>query len=170
MPVLLRTLLFTAIVPGTVAGWLPWWFVHRAGDAGLAGAHVELGPLRHAGWLLAAAGACGYLRCALNFTFRGDGTPSPLDPPRKFVATGLYRHVRNPMYVAIGALLVGESLLYQSPLLLAWPAVLFPTFHLFVVLHEEPTLRARFGESYAAYRRAVPRWLPRWRPWDATAQ
>jgi protein-S-isoprenylcysteine O-methyltransferase Ste14 len=162
-PLFVRALAFTVIVPGTLCAWLPWWLVRAAREHDWPGAHAELGALRWLGWLLIGAGGAGYLLCVVDFGRRGQGTPNPMDPPRRFVASGLYRHVRNPMYVCIGGLLLGEALAYEAPLLAALPAALWIAFHLFVVLYEEPVLARTFGDSYADYRRRVPRWIPRLR-------
>jgi protein-S-isoprenylcysteine O-methyltransferase Ste14 len=113
-----------------------------------------------------AVGGCGALlafSCVYVFAIRGRGTPAPFDPPRIFVPTGPYRFVRNPMYIGGAAVIAGAGLLLQSSaiLLLAGGFLLF--FHAFVLLYEEPALRARFGESYVQYTKSVRRWLPRFR-------
>ena len=161
MPVLVRTLIFTIFVPGTVAGLLPWLVVSSGPGLLPLDGRLDLGPWRHAGWLLIAAGAAGYLRCALDFAFRGHGTPFPLDAPRRFVATGPYRYVRNPMYVSVGTAIAGEVCVYQAPILLVYVVVFWALVHAFVLLYEEPALRRKFGTEYEEYLRRVPRWLPR---------
>ena len=154
MPVLLRTAVFTLFVPGTVVGLVPWLILRKtAGGLAIAG-----GPLTYAGLVLIGLGLVGYLRCALDFALAGRGTPFPLDPPREFVARGLYRHTRNPMYLGFAGLVVGEALVFRSPWLIGYAALLCVVWHLFVVRHEEPDLRRRFGESYERYCRDVPRW------------
>jgi protein-S-isoprenylcysteine O-methyltransferase Ste14 len=100
---------------------------------------------------------------ATAFVRHGRGTPAPWAPPKHFVARGLYRRVRNPMYLGKLALLLGQSLLFASEWLLGWTAAVGAGFHLFVVLHEEPELKRRFGASYEEYRSRVPRWVPRLR-------
>ncbi len=157
MPLFLRTLVFTIFVPGTVVGLLPW-LVLRATSGEEAPAQ---GPLALLGVPLIALGPAVYLRCALDFARVGRGTPFPLDPPREFVARGFYRWTRNPMYVGFAGMLIGEALFFSSWGLAAYAGLVFLTWHLFVVLHEEPALRRRFGESYDRYCRQVPRWLPR---------
>jgi len=156
---LLKTAIFTLVVPGTVAFWFP---LHLA-------AGEPSSPRFTFPWVLGlvpiAAGLAVYLRCAWDFAVSGLGTPAPIDPPKTLVATGLYRYVRNPMYVGVVAAILGEALLYASPLLLFYGSTVFLGFLLFVVFYEEPTLARKFGESYAAYRRAVPRFLPRPTPW-----
>ena len=96
---------------------------------------------------------------------RGLGTPAPVLPPRHLVVTGLYRHVRNPMYVAVVAAIAGQGLLLGDLRVVGWGSIVWAGFHLFVVGYEEPALRRTFGEEYERFRAAVPRWIPRWRAW-----
>ncbi len=155
MPVWIRTLLFTFLVPGTVAGYLPWRIIERE-----HGAHVPAGGAWWLGVLPLALGLSGYLWCAWDFTFAGRGTPLPLDAPRKLVVRGLYRYVRNPMYVSVCSVILGQAALFASRNALLYALAVLTAFHLMVVLYEEPALRARFGDDYLAYCRGVPRWLP----------
>ena len=106
-------------------------------------------------------GAMGYLWCGLDFAFAGRGTPAPIDPPKDLVARGLYRFVRNPMYISVLLVLLGESLVLQSADLLRYAGVAGVGFFLFVLLYEEPALRSKFGPSYQRYCEEVPRWIPR---------
>jgi protein-S-isoprenylcysteine O-methyltransferase Ste14 len=103
-----------------------------------------------------------YLRCAWDFATRGLGTPLPLDAPRRLVIQGLYRYVRNPMYVGVGTILLGEVVLYGSLALLIFCGVASASWHLFVIAYEEPHLKRLLGEQYEEYCRSVPRWLPRY--------
>lgn len=152
---LLRTLLFTIVVPGTVGILVPRWV---AGPATIATSGWRL-----SGWLPVALGAALYLWCGWNFAMRGRGTPGPWDPPRKLVVSGPYRWLRNPMYVAVGLVVQGQAILYGSAAV-AWLGPIFwLCTHLFVVFYEEPTLRKLFGADYEAYCRSVPRWIPRLR-------
>ncbi|MBC8647025.1 MAG: isoprenylcysteine carboxylmethyltransferase family protein [Thermoanaerobaculia bacterium] len=144
------------LVPGTVTVLVPYGIV-RSEDA----ATLPLGVLRIVGAQLMVLGAWVYLRCAWDFAVVGRGTPAPLDPPRELVARGLYRYVRNPMYLGVLSVVVGEALFFESVRLLQYAAVLAAGFHLFVVLYEEPALRRQFGESYGRYLETVPRWTPR---------
>jgi len=121
-----------------------------------------LAPL---GRLAMLAGGVIAIACSASFAWRGHGTPVPFDPPVEFVASGPYRWVRNPMYVGGALILAGYALAVRSPAVLAMTAVLLSITHGFVVLVEEPGLRARFGASYADYTRSVNRWVPR-RPRD----
>lgn len=153
--------LFLLVAPGTVAGYLPWLIGRWRFDDDF-GAFL---PVRAAGALLALAGALVLLECFVRFAWRGLGTPAPVAPTRRLIVTGLYRHVRNPMYVAVFALIAGQALLFGSLPLLAYGAAVWAAFHLFVLIYEEPTLRRQFPDDYRAFVAAVPRWLPRLRPW-----
>lgn len=153
---LLKTLLFTVVVPGTVAVIVPRWLLASEGREQLA-----LGLLRLVGATLSILGAVVYLRCAWDFVVAGRGTPAPIDPPKTLVARGLYRWVRNPMYLGVLAVLLGEALFFGSERLLAYAAATGLGFHAVVLLCEEPTLRGKFGESYGRYCDRVPRWIPR---------
>jgi protein-S-isoprenylcysteine O-methyltransferase Ste14 len=149
----LRTLLFSIAVPGTVTAVVPYAYFR-------AGLHRPDGA-SWAGLLPLAFGVALYAWCASEFSWRGRGTPNPLDPPRVLVVQGPYRVVRNPMYVAVLLVLVGEALLLTSPSIAVYAAAVACAFALFVLVIEEPILRRKFGASYADYVRRVPRWLPR---------
>lgn len=153
---LLKTLVFTVFVPGTVTVVVPYSMLHR-------GALSGLGPLRLLGLIPTLTGAAGYLWCAWNFAFVGGGTPAPIDPPKTLVVRGLYRLVRNPMYLAVGSIILGEAIVFWSEALLIYGLFLCLAFHLFVIFYEEPTLRKQFGTSYEEYCKAVARWVPRFR-------
>src|SRR6185295_2774892 len=152
---LVKTAIFTVLVPGAVGVYVPYRLLARGERT------WDLGAFRYLGLVPIVLGAAIYLWCAWDFSVTGRGTPAPIDPPKELVAHGLYRWVRNPMYVGVLSVVLGEALLYGAPVLLEFAAVGFAFFHLFVVLYEEPTLEAKFGEAYARYRRTVPRWLPR---------
>ncbi len=152
----LRSLFFAVLLPGTVAVLIPWRIASREGAAPLH----SISPIRSLALVPMVLGASILLRCIWEFAAKGRGTLAPIDPPRHLVVTGLYRYVRNPMYVGVLTLLLGEAALFWSAALLAYAAVLFVIVNLFVVLYEEPALRRRFGDSYERYRRAVHRWLP----------
>src|SRR5262245_27003151 len=115
-------------------------------------------------------GVAGLVECFGRFALKGHGTPAPIAPPENLVVSGLYRHVRNPMYVAVVCSIVGQALLFGSVVLLEYAGVVWLLFHVFVLGYEEPTLRQQFGSSYAAYRANVRRWWPRLTPWQAPAQ
>jgi protein-S-isoprenylcysteine O-methyltransferase Ste14 len=124
------------------------------------GPRLELGPARYSGLMPLLVGLVMILRCFADFVRRG--TPAPYDPPRELVVAGLYRYVRNPQYVGVVLVLVGEALLTGMVVLFGYAAIMALGYHLFVRYYEEPTLGRLFGEPYARYREAVPRWLPRW--------
>lgn len=153
----LKSAFFTVIVPGTVAGLIPYLLVN--GESAPFSLHLSL-PFA-AGCLMVACGALLGLWCVGLFTFVGKGTPAPIDPPKELVAIGPYRFVRNPMYVAVGTILLGEALCTFSLRLFIYTVVVCAAFHTFVTLYEEPTLRRLFGDSYEEYCRTVPRWLPK---------
>ena len=151
---LAHTVAFTVVVPGTVAGLIPWGLLALEPSAWRIGAAVL-------GWLGAAPIAFGvwlYAWCAWGFATAGRGTPSPHDPPRELVTTGPYARSRNPMYVAVVAVVVGLAVANGSLALLAYALVLGASFHRRVVRFEEPVLASDFGDAYAAYRARVPRW------------
>ncbi len=151
----LRSAFFMFVLPGTVVVWVPVWI------STFEGGRLELGAARWIGLPLVVAGAAGLLWCIWDFARRGRGTLAPVDPPKIVVHTGLYRVVRNPMYVAVVTTLVGEAVLFGSWWLLGWAIVVAATVHVFVVGYEEPTLRRQFGAAYDSYCQSVPRWLPR---------
>lgn len=153
--------LFFVVAPVTVAGVAPWW-ISRWRFKAAVGAWL---PLRVIGGLLAIAGALVLLDSFARFALQGLGTPAPVFPTRHLVHTGLYRYTRNPMYVAVVAAIVGQGLILGDIRLLGYGALVWLAFHLFVLLYEEPTLRATFGPEYKAFCAGVPRWIPRLRPW-----
>ena len=158
----LGSLVFLFVAPGTVVGLLPWWLTgFRAAD--LPGWWL---PGRVAGALLVVAGLVVLVEQFGRFALEGLGTPAPVAPTRNLVVGGWYRHVRNPMYVAVIATLTGETLLLGRPLLAGWLVLATAAMVAFVHGYEEPTLLARYGRHYEDYRRQVPGWFPRWRPAD----
>jgi protein-S-isoprenylcysteine O-methyltransferase Ste14 len=151
-----NTIIFTIVVPGTVAGLVPRWIV---GGFRLP----ESGVLTWPGAIVVVCGAAIYFRCAWEFAVRGLGTPSPIAPTKFLVTTALHRYVRNPMYIGVALMILGEAGMFRSPYLVLYAAGMLSVAHLFVISYEEPTLRQQFGESYKEYLRSVPRWLPRLR-------
>lgn len=147
------TAIFTLVVPGSVAVFVPWLI------AGAADSRLGSGP-SVLGALLVIAGLLGYGCCAADFVRLGHGTPLPLAPPRVLVVRGLYRYTRNPMYVSVLLVVLGQGILLASPWILAYGLGVAGIFHLFVTGYEEPMLSRAYGASYAAYRHRVPRWLP----------
>lgn len=122
---------------------------------------ADMGTVRCAGLISLTLGACVSLWCVKDFVVHGKGTPAPFDPPTRLVLLGPYRYVRNPMYVGLFLVLIGEATFYASLFVLLYSLFLVVTAHIFVVFYEEPTLIRKFGESYEQYLRSVPRWLPR---------
>ncbi|HVF60839.1 MAG TPA: isoprenylcysteine carboxylmethyltransferase family protein [Thermoanaerobaculia bacterium] len=152
----LKNLLFTLVVPGTVAVLVPAWVLRNGGE----GWPARWGAPQLLALLPLAAGLAILLRCIWEFGRRGRGTPAPIDPPKALVVSGLYRYVRNPMYLGVLLILLGEALFFESRRLLVYAFVWWLTVHLFVLVYEEPTLAGSFGGSYTRYRRAVHRWVP----------
>lgn len=152
----LKTLLWSVFVPGTLTTLVPYLLL----SSKLELYPVRLSGFRFIGLIPIALGALLYLWCAWDFTFTGKGTPAPFDPPKEIVVRGLYRYVRNPMYVAALLVLAGEAILFESVLILIYAAIVFSVFHLWVCFYEEPTLRRKFGESYEKYCLRVSRWIP----------
>ena len=138
--------------PTIVAGLVPWlltrWHAH----------HQPL-ALRILGGFVLGLGALLVLETTTRFALQGRGTPAPWAPPERFVVRGSYRVTRNPMYVGVLFLILGQALILGRPILFAWAVAAWLLFQLFVLLHEEPDLRRRFGDEYDDYRRRVPRWL-----------
>jgi protein-S-isoprenylcysteine O-methyltransferase Ste14 len=156
MVLLLKIVVFTLVAPGTVTVLVPALVLQGGLDPtavrGFRGA---------AGVVLMLGGALLYGWCAWAFARVGRGTPAPVDPPRVLVTGGLYAWTRNPMYLGVLSVLLGEAVAFGSSRLLAYAAVVFLAFHLFTVLYEEPAHRRRFGPAFEEYCRRVPRWLPR---------
>jgi protein-S-isoprenylcysteine O-methyltransferase Ste14 len=151
---------FLVVAPGVVAGLIPWlltgWDV---------GERWWL-PIRIAGATLLSAGVVVLLQAFARFVTEGVGTPAPVAPTERLVVGGLYRHVRNPMYLAVGTIIAGQALVLGRPVLFLYAAAFGAVVAAFVRWYEEPTLRRRFGREYEEYRRAVPAWWPRRTPWN----
>lgn len=156
--VALRSLVFTFLVPGTVAGYLPHAILRGSG-ATLA----ESTGLLVLGATGLALGLAIYGWCVTDFALAGHGTPAPIDPPTELVVRGLYRFARNPMYVGVLAVIAGQAALFASYRLALYAIVVFAVFNLFVIGYEEPALRRSFDGAYERYCATVPRWLPRLR-------
>jgi protein-S-isoprenylcysteine O-methyltransferase Ste14 len=152
----LRSILFALLLPGTVTVAVPYLIVHQTQAAQFE--HWTL--WRWLGLLPISVGVAMVVWCIWDFTVFGRGTLAPVDPPRQLVVRGPYRCVRNPMYVGVVSILLGEALLFQSFPLVVYTIFFFVAAHCFVVLYEEPVLRRKFGESYAAYCHRVHRWWP----------
>jgi len=156
----LRSLLWVTLLPGFFAGYLPWRYF------GVGSVILDFGnPAHWAGILGIAAGVVLLGACVWEFARTGRGTLSPVDPPRVLVVRGLYRYVRNPMYLSVTLIVLGEVLLTGSRALLGYWSVWFVAVNLFVIGFEEPTLRRQFGGTYRQYAEVVGRWIPRVRPY-----
>jgi protein-S-isoprenylcysteine O-methyltransferase Ste14 len=158
---IIGSLLFLVAAPGTVAYLGPRW-VHGARAA------AAPSPLRAAGALLVLFGLFILLDSFARFAIEGLGTPAPVAPTKSLIVTGFYRHVRNPMYVAVVSLILGQGLMWGDARVLAYGAAVWCAFHLFVWFYEEPKLKRSYGAEYDAFRAAVPRWIPRWTAWDVS--
>lgn len=158
----LGSVVFFLLAPGTVVGLVPWLLTGwRAAEP------VPYWALaRVVGVILFAASLAVLVQAFVRFVMEGRGTPAPVAAPDRLVVGGLFRFVRNPMYVAILAAIVGQALLLGRLGLLLYAAISWAVCAAFVRWYEEPTLAHRFGADYAAYRRAVPAWWPRLRPWN----
>ena len=148
------TLLFLAVAPGVVGGLVPWLLTGwRSADP----------PpwLQFVGWAVLASGLVVLLEAFGRFVFEGIGTPAPVAPTERLVVGGLYRYVRNPMYLAVAAVILGQAAVFGRWVLVAYTGVFGATVWAFVHWYEEPTLRRRFGADYEEYLRTVPGWWPR---------
>ncbi|RWE41146.1 isoprenylcysteine carboxylmethyltransferase family protein [Mesorhizobium sp.] len=152
--------IFLIAAPGLVAGLIPWLLSER-----WARPWSPLPGFVLAGGVLIAAAAAVLLHAFARFALEGLGTPAPVAPTERLVIGGIYRHVRNPMYVAVLSIILGQALLFSSWSIAAYAAIAAAAMVTFVKLYEEPTLTGRYGAEYEAYRRNVPGWLPRITPW-----
>ena len=150
---LMKTLLFTLVMPGTIGVYLPQALKH--------GAAHPAEPIRYVGEVLFVSGALVYFWCAWDFVSKGLGTPAPIDAPRVLVVKGLYRFTRNPMYVGVTSVIFGQALFYGSRSVTIYGCVVVLGFNLFVLFYEEPMLKRLFGAQYDEYCRNVPRWIVR---------
>ncbi len=146
--------IFFAVAPGVVAGLVPYALTGWDAEPAAVVARV-------AGVLLIAAGVPVLVHAFARFVIEGAGTPAPVAPTEHLVVGGLYRYVRNPMYVAVLTVIVGQALLLHQPVLYAYAAAVGAAMVAFVRLHEEPALARRYGADYERYRRTVPGWVPR---------
>ncbi len=154
IPVWARAALFILLVPGSLAGWVPWFSAGSPPLAPRAGA-----PLALLAALMVVAGWTVLLICAREFAHAGRGTPAPYDPPRSLVTGGLYRFTRNPMYVGVVTAIFGQALWFHSRDTVIYGIVMALLFHIAILVYEEPRLTRLFGEQYLEYKTAVPRWL-----------
>jgi protein-S-isoprenylcysteine O-methyltransferase Ste14 len=159
----LSSVVFFVFAPFTLAGLVPWWMTGWQFQPPFLG--LEL--MRFIGAIMLLAGVPALVDAFARFALEGLGTPAPIAPTRNLVVTGLFRYVRNPIYIAVVAVILGQALLMGDWRLIVYGALLWLSFHVFVVAYEEPTLEQMFGKDYEAFRAAVPRWIPRLTPWRA---
>jgi protein-S-isoprenylcysteine O-methyltransferase Ste14 len=159
----LGSALFLVVAPGIIAGYIPWllsrWHV--------APALLGFTPFRWIGIVLIVAGLPVLLDSFARFALEGLGTPAPIAPTEHLVVNGWYRYVRNPMYVSLLAIMIGQGLLFGRVSVLELALICWGASYLFVVFYEEPSLRRTFGSEYETYCAHVHRWIPRLHPWTA---
>ena len=155
------SIVFFFLAPGIVAFLVPWLIV----QFGASPLWPDLQWTRWPGLVLAALGLAALVECFARFALQGEGTPAPVAPTRYLVVDGLYRHVRNPMYVSVLAIVLGWAVSFTSASLFAYAALVWLCFNIFVSVYEEPALTATFGKQYENYRANVGRWVPRLSPW-----
>jgi protein-S-isoprenylcysteine O-methyltransferase Ste14 len=156
LPALFGNLLFLIFILPFFMIWIPKQIISSPTQF----FHINLGPVRYVGMVPILLGAVVYLSCLISFVFSGKGTPILFTTTQKLIVTGPYRFVRNPMYIAGVSVLAGEAILFQSPGILLYCLAMSGIFHVHVLM-EETFLKDTFGETYEAYRKAVPRWIPR---------
>ncbi len=150
---------FLVLAPGTMAVLVPWLLTQWHGSP------AGIDALDVLGGVMVAAGAAVVVACFARFAGEGRGTPAPVAPTEQLVVGGIYRHVRNPMYVGVAAAIAGQAVIFRNAGLVVWLVIFLLAVVSFVKVYEEPTLQEQFGPSYDAYRAAVPGWVPRLRPW-----
>jgi protein-S-isoprenylcysteine O-methyltransferase Ste14 len=154
------SVIWFALAPGVITGLIPYWLTRwESVDP------APWVPLRLIGGIAVLVGAAVLIHTFFSFVAEGRGTPVPAAPPQQLVVGGLYRYVRNPMYLAVMTTIAGQVLVQGQLILLAYLAVVVASEVAFVRMYEEPALRRKFGAAYDEYRRAVPGWRPRFSPW-----
>jgi protein-S-isoprenylcysteine O-methyltransferase Ste14 len=159
----LGSILFFVLAPGVVGGLVPWLIARMISRGAGSSPGLQLSDVVGGGLLAGGAGIV--IACFAQFVREGHGTPSPTAPTDTLVVGGLYRHVRNPMYVGVAAMIAGQALLFRSVAVVWWLVAFVAAVTTFVVAYEQPTLSRQYGASYERYRREVPAWWPRFRPW-----
>src|SRR5436190_18900378 len=158
---ILGSAMFFVVAPLVLAGFIPRWVTQWE----FRPAFFGVDPTRILGGLLIVAGVPGLLDSFARFALEGLGTPAPIAPPQNLVVTGLYRYVRNPIYIAVVAVIFGQALLFGDWRLMTYGGLMWLAFHAFVLTYEEPVLASQFGVQYEDFRANVPRWVPRLSPW-----
>src|SRR5215467_8124684 len=157
----LGSALFFVIAPLVLAGFVPWWVTQWEFRPAFFGVDLT----RILGGILIIVGVPGLVDSFARFALEGLGTPAPIAPTQTLVVTGLYRYVRNPIYVAVVAVILGQAILFGDWRLMIYGGLMWLAFHAFVLAYEEPVLAQTFGAQYAEFRANVPRWIPRLSPW-----
>jgi protein-S-isoprenylcysteine O-methyltransferase Ste14 len=152
----IRNLFFTILQPGLVAGLIPFWIINYTINDIFEKTWLWY---HYIGAIVCITGLVIMLRCIIHFAIQGKGTLSPADPTKNLVITGLYKFSRNPMYVGVILILIGETIFFKSIKLGAYTLFIFMTFNLFIIYIEEPRLRKDFGEAYTKYCKKVRRWI-----------
>jgi protein-S-isoprenylcysteine O-methyltransferase Ste14 len=155
------TAVFLVLAPGIVVGWVPW----RISRWQMRAPFFGFALFRVIGVVLIVGGISVLLESFARFALQGVGTPAPVFPTRHLVVKGFYRYVRNPMYVAVVSVILGQGLLLGDTRVLVYGMFGWLVTHLFVLIYEEPTLRRSFGAEYEIFCAHVPRWIPRVSPW-----
>ena len=158
---ILGSALFFVAAPSIVAGLIPWWITRWEFQPPF----FDLQATRAVGILLIIVGLPGLVDSFARFALQGLGTPAPIAPTQNLVVTGLYRYVRNPMYVSVVAVILGQAILFGDWRLMIYGGLMWLAFHAFVLAYEEPVLAQTFGAQYEEFRANVPRWIPRLSPW-----
>jgi protein-S-isoprenylcysteine O-methyltransferase Ste14 len=152
----LRSILFFILAPGMVAGYIPLALLRT-------GSRIQTGFFSYLAIPLWVIGTAMLVWCFWDFLVKGKGTPAPIDPPKELVVSGLYKYVRNPMYVGVLLVIIGHFLWFGYWNLLIYAIIVFLGFSAFVIFYEEPTLKRNFGAAYEEYLKRVPRWIPKFR-------
>ncbi len=152
---------FLVVAPGVVAGYVPWTICHWH----IVSPFFAIAVFRVIGIALIGIGLPLLVDCFARFALQGLGTPAPILPTRHLVVSGPYRYVRNPMYVAVSSLILGQGLFFGSTRVLEYGIAVWASFFFFVLVYEEPTLRRNFGSEFERFCIHVPRWIPRLHPW-----
>jgi protein-S-isoprenylcysteine O-methyltransferase Ste14 len=159
---ILGSAVFFVVAPFFAAGVIPWWITRWEFQP----AFFNLELTRAIGVILILAGVPGVVDSFARFALQGLGTPAPVAPPQHLVVTGLYRYVRNPIYISLVAVILGQALLFADWRLIIFGALFWLACHVFVLAYEEPTLRRTFGAEFETFWANVPRWIPRLTPWQ----
>lgn len=149
----LKSLIFFVLAPGMVAGFIPLGLLRT-------GSQVQTGLFSYLAFPLWIIGVAMLVWCFWDFLAKGKGTPAPIDPPKELVVSGLYKYIRNPMYVGVLLVIIGHFLWFGFWNLLVYATLVFLAFSAFVIFYEEPNLKQRFGAAYEEYLKKVPRWIP----------